>query len=127
MASKRDVERELDVSQVKIEMLEKQLAAAQDDKEVLNAQILKLQDAVLSVRTPDAYQDMKFKELESEREPISAEKRERNRIYKEVTEMYLNECENPLFKSAEDLDDMITAGLIRDAPELQSTHGNDES
>ncbi len=127
MASKRDVERELDVSQVKIEMLEKQLAAAQDDKEVLNAQILKLQDAVLSVRTPDAYQDMKFKELESEREPISAEKRERNRIYKEVTEMYLNECENHLFKSEEDLDDMITAGLIRDAPELQSTHGNDES
>jgi len=127
MASKREIEKELIACQTKIEFLEKQLEITQEDKETLNAQILKLQDAMMSVKAPEAYQDMRFKEFEDNQDPVSKELKEKARIVQDLTTQYINECENPLFTSKQDLEDLITSGLIKDIPTTPSLHGNDES
>ena len=59
---------------------------------------------------------------------MSEERQKKNRITKEFTERYLNDLEKPMFQSGEDLDDLITTGLIRYTDTTpKSIHGNDES
>ena len=90
-------------------------------------QISKLQDSLISIRAPDAYRDQQL-EREGPLPGPSPEALERNKITAKFTTDYLNGLEGPLFRSPDDLDDLITTGIIRDHSTVPaSTHGNNES
>lgn len=127
MGAKAELERELTFCRARIEALEEQLRGALAEKEGLFKQVEKLQDSLISVRAPDAYRDQQI-EKEGPTPPMSKELLERNRIMKEVTENHFAAMEGPLFRSGDDLDDLITTGIIRDTDTTPaSTHGNNES
>lgn len=127
MGAKADLERELAFCKGRIQTLEEQLVATQSEKAGLFEQINKLQDSLISVRAPDAYRDQQL-EREGPIPGPSAETIERNKITQEFTTKYLNNIEGPLFRSPEDIDDLITTGIIRDHSTIpESLHGNEES
>jgi chromosome segregation ATPase len=135
---KRDIERELAFSEAKVESLTEQLRAVQDEKLELKrvvqdeklelkAQIDKLQDALISVRAPAAYLDQQDEKYEANRPKISEETLEKNRVFKEVQELYINQMEGTLLKTPEDLDDLLISGIISEHKPPASLHGNSES
>ena len=127
MGAKADLERELAFCKGRIEALEEQIKATQADKAGLHDQISKLQDSLISVNAPDAYRDQQL-EREGPSPGPSAELIERNRITQEVTTKYLNGMEGPLLRDGNDIDDLITTGIVRDHSTVSpSLHGNDES
>jgi 4-diphosphocytidyl-2C-methyl-D-erythritol kinase len=127
VGAKAELERELIFCKARIEALEEQLKGALAEKAGLFQQIEKLQDSLISVTAPDAYRDQQL-EKEEPRPPMSAERQKKNRITKEFTERYLNDMEKPMFQSGDDLDDLITTGIIRYTDTTpKSIHGNDES
>ncbi len=128
MISKREAERQLEYSQIKIESLEERLIASNDDKEKLLLQIVNLQEALISIKAPEAYRDQKIAEEDEKRTPISEEKLERNRITQEVTTEYMNSLEGPLFRTPDDLDDLLRTSIIADLDVAgKSLHGDNES
>ncbi len=125
---KKDTERELIFAQARIESLEEQLRDARADKAGLSEQITKLQDSLISVQAPEAYRDQQLEREDDGRPPVSAELLERNRITAEVTTKYLRSIEGSMFpRGAEDIDDLLRTGIIRDIQPPESLHGNDES
>jgi len=124
---KAELERELIFSESKVESLEGQLRTAQADKAELQAQIVKLQDALVSVRAPEAYRDQQIEREEEDRVPMSEEAIKKNRLTQETTTEYMNALEGPLFKDAYALDDLLTTALVRANKGPTSIHGNDES
>jgi hypothetical protein len=127
MGAKADLERELAFCKGRIEALEEQIKATQADKAGLHDQISKLQDSLISVRAPDAYRDQQL-EREGPVTGPSAETIERNRIHQEVTTKYLNGMEGALFRDGNDIDELITTGIVRDHSTVSpSLHGNEES
>ena len=125
MFENREKERELAYYKARAELLESQLQQAIKDKEDYKAQAMKLQDALMSVHSPDAYRDNKA--AEAPVKELSAEDRERSRITREFTTQYLRSLEEPMFLSGDDLEDLINTGLVRDAKPPSSLHGNNES
>ena len=127
MGAKAELEKELAFERGRIEALEQQLEATQIEKSGLFEQIIKLQDSMISVTAPEAYRDQQI-EKEGPLPRPSAETIERNKITADFTTKYLNSMEGSLFQSADDIDDLITTGIIRDHSTIPpSTHGNDES
>ena len=127
MTAKRDVERELIFSEAKVQMLEARVESLQGDKDTLNTQVLKLQEALMSVNAPDAYHDMRAEKDEAGRPPIDEKEVEKRKIMSEYMTEYLNSLDKPLFQSKDDLEDLISSGLMRDVEGPESLHGNDES
>lgn len=127
MGKSKDLERELIFCQAKVESLEAQLRAAQADKEVLQDQINRLQDALFSVRAPEAYRDQILEREDAKRPPVDFDIQERNRITQEVTKAYLNGMEKPMFQSGEEIEDLLATGLMRKHKPPASLHGNNES
>jgi chromosome segregation ATPase len=121
------VERELIYAEAKVESLEGQLQAVQAEKAVLQAQVDKLQDALVSVRAPEAYRDQMIEKIEANQEPLSDEYLERNKLIHDTTTEYIKGIEGPLFKSFDDMDDLLTRALLTEAEGPASLHGNDES
>jgi chromosome segregation ATPase len=124
---KKDVERELAIAEALVESLREQLRAVQDDKLELKSQISKLQDALISVRAPAAYMDQQDEKYEAKKPKLSPEALERNRVFKEFTEGYLNGMEGPLLRTPEDMDDLLVSGIISEVKPPTSLHGNSES
>jgi hypothetical protein len=124
---KGDIERELAFSEAQVASLEGQLRAVQADKAELQAQVTKLQDALVSIRAPEAYRDQQIEKEDEDREPMSQETLDKNRITQEVTTEYMNSLEKPLFKDAYDLDNLLTTAIVRSNKGPVSLHGNDES
>jgi hypothetical protein len=127
LSAKAELERELTFCKARIEALEEQLKGATAHSDTLLLQVEKLQDSLISIRAPDAYRDQQL-EKEEPRPPISAETLEKNKVTKKFTEDWFNAIEGPLFRSGDDLDDLITTGIVRDTDMVpESIHGNDES
>lgn len=127
MRGKKNVERELVVAEAKVESLLERLGVVQEEKLELTSQIGKLQDALISIRAPVAYMDQQEEKYEAKQPKLSPETLEKNRITKEFTEKYLNGMEGPLFRTPEDMDDLLVSGLISEMEPSTSLHGNDES
>ena len=127
MRGKKDLERELAVSEAKVESLLERLVVVQDEKLELTSQIGKLQDALISVRAPVAYMDQQEEKYEAKQPKLSPEALEKNRVFKEFTEDYLNGMEGPMLKTPEDLDDLLVSGIISETKPPTSLHGNNES
>ncbi len=125
MPSKRDIERELYQAEAKAESLQTLLTSALADREELQSQIIRLQDALVAASAPEAYRDQQIEKEEAARTPREQEDIDRARITHETTEGYLNSLERPL--STDDLDSWLARGLMRTSDGPASIHGNDES
>ena len=126
-AGKKDTERELIRAEAKIETLQALLDSAQADREELKAQVTKLQDALVSARAPEAYRDQQLAREEEKRVPMDPEVVERNKLIQDTTTEYMSGLEKPLFRDANDLDDLLSRALMRNVEPPASLHGNDES
>lgn len=127
MSSKKELERELWESKARVVSLEEQVVLARLDKQELQLQVNKLQDAVLSIQAPEAYRDQQIKDFEEKSTPISEEEKEKRDIQARVYREYMNGMEGSLFRSAEDLDDLLESSLLRGDHSPGSIHGNNES
>lgn len=107
--------------------MEEQLVLARLDKQELQLQVNKLQDAVLSIQAPEAYRDQQVKDFEENMTPLSTEEKEKRDIQARVYRDYMNGMEGSLFRSAEDLDDLLESSLLRGNHAPGSIHGNNES
>jgi chromosome segregation ATPase len=124
---KGDIERELAFAEAKVEALTMQLRAVQEEKLELKTQVDKLQDALISVRAPAAYLDQQEEKYEANRPKISEETLEKNRVFKEVQELYIQGMEGSLLRTPEDLDDLLVSGIVSEHKPPASLHRNDES
>jgi chromosome segregation ATPase len=124
---KGDIERELAFAEAKVEALTMQLRAVQEEKLELKTQVDKLQDALISVRAPAAYLDQQEEKYEASRPKISEETLEKNRVFKEVQELYIQGMEGSLLRTPEDLDDLLVSGIVSEHKPPASLHRNDES
>jgi chromosome segregation ATPase len=124
---KRDILRELIHAEAKIETLQALLDSAQADRGELKTQITKLQDALVSARAPEAYRDQQLEREEKNRVPVDPETIERNKIIQDTTTEYMSGLEKPLFRDANDLDDLLSRSLMHAIEPAASLHGNDES
>jgi chromosome segregation ATPase len=124
---KGDIEKELAYAEATVESLREQLRAVQDDNLELKSQVDKLQDALISVRAPAAYLDQQDEKYEANRPKISEETLEKNRVFKEVQELYIQGMEGSLLRTPEDLDDLLISGLISEHKPPASLHRNNES
>ena len=124
---RRDVERELAFAEARVESLTEQLRAVQDERSELKAQIEKLQDALISIRAPSAYQDQQEEKYLARQPKPSPEEVERQQVFKQVTEQYLAGMEGSLLRTPEDLDDLLVSGIISETEPSTSLHGNNES
>ena len=127
MSSKKELERELWESKARVVSLEEQVVLARLDKQELQLQVNKLQDAVLSIQAPEAYRDQRVKEYEEDSIPVSAEEKEKRDIQAKVYRDYMNGMEGPLFRGPEELDDLLESSLLRGDHSPSSLHGNNES
>jgi hypothetical protein len=127
MGAKAELERELIFCKARVEALEEQLRGALAEKQGLFQQVEKLTDSLISIRAPEAYRDIQI-EKEGPQPMMSAETMEKNRITKEFTTNYFNAIEGPTFRDGNDLDDLLTEGIIRNTDHTPpSVHGNNES
>ncbi len=127
MSSKRDIERELYRAEAKVESLQEMLESAQTDRVELQSQVTKLQDALVAAKAPEAYRDQQIEKAEANRTPISDEQRERSRIIQKTTDAYVQGIEKPMFRDAQDMDDLLSRSLMRNIEAPGSLHNNEES
>jgi len=127
MLGRKDVERELIFAEAKIESLKDQLTIATATISELKGQIERLQDALISVRAPEAYRDQQIEKDDRARIPVSQEVVDRNKVYIDTTKEYLNSIEQPLIRHPDELDDLIAHALLQDHKGPTSLHGNNES
>ncbi len=124
---RKDTERELIYAEAKVDSLQLLLDSAQADRAELKSQITKLQDALVAVSAPEAYRDQQIAREDEDRIPISEEQIERNKLIQKTTTEFMSGIEKPLFKSADDLDDLLARSLMRTQEGPTSLHRNDES
>ncbi len=124
---KGDIERELIHAEARIDTLQTLLDSAQADRGELKSQVTKLQDALVAARAPEAYRDQQIEREEANRTPLSTEELERNRLASKTTTEFMSSLEKPLFRSADDLDELLARSLMRAQEGPVSLHGNEES
>jgi len=125
--SRKDTERELIYAEAKIDSLQVLLDSAQADRAELKTQVTKLQDALVAARAPEAYRDQQIAREEENRIPVSEEQIERNRTIQKTTTEFMSALEQPTFRSADDLDDLLARSLMRANAGPASLHNNEES
>ncbi len=127
MPTKQDLEEKLNLFKEQIEFLKEQLLAAREDKESYVSQVGKLQDALINIRAPDAYRDMKADE--GVPDPAMGEYMEREMQVQKYLDRYANDIEKPLFQSGEELQAWLEGTLMEtsNVTEPSSLHNNEES
>ena len=127
MRGKKDIERELIHAEAKIDSLQALLDSAQTDKVELKSQVTKLQDALVAAQAPEAYRDQQLAREEADRIPMSQDEMDRNKIIHDTTTAFISNLEKPLFRDANDLDDLLARSAMRNIKPPASIHGNEES
>lgn len=125
--TKQDLQEKVELYKDQILFLKEQLDTVREEKEQYRQQVERLQDAIINIKAPEAYLDMK-RDMSAIPE-ISKEEIEKRQRMQEVQDQYIRSIEEPLFRNGDDLDLMIKSGLAKDAVSSEdiSIHGNDES
>ena len=112
----RSLMMELAKAQVKNELYEEQISN-------LNAQVNRLQEALVAATAPRAYEQIQMDKIEPN---VPDPKREQKEIEDRVLKDYMEAVEGPTFKDADDLVSSLGA-LIGINPGTDSLHSNSES
>jgi hypothetical protein len=111
-----------------LELLTRQLEEKNAELVQLRDALTRAQDALVAKESPEAYRDRRNAEYDAQDIPMTPEQRAAGRRRRKLAEMngrLLNEMEEPMFKDAEDMIDILTRH--QSPPEHGSLHGNDES
>jgi hypothetical protein len=118
------------VQKREIELLREQIGELKQDRLELKGQLQSTQEALIAKESPEAYRDQKYEaDLAAAEEPTEAEQ-EASRLQRkraEIAGRYLVEMESDLFKSPDDMIQILTRGTGAPLSETASLHGNDES
>lgn len=102
------------------EFLYKQIETLQEEKKDLFKRIDKLQEALIASKSPDAYREMKYDERAMNISEPSEEAKKEHQLRRETVNNYLNSLENPTFKNADDMINILASGgLDQDYPPAQ--------
>lgn len=118
------------VQKREIEMLREQLDELKQDRLELKGQLKSTQEALIAKESPEAYRDQKYEaDLAAQEEPTDEEREAiiKQRQRAEIASRYLTEMESDLFKSPDDMIQILTRGTGTPLSETASLHGNDES
>lgn len=119
--------RHVAVLEAKLEMREERIAELQTEVSELKAMVIRTQDALVAKESPDAWREGKVAEYEANHQPTEEEKEEirKQRLRAETNALYLENMEQPLFKGAQEMIDILSP--IRETPRTSSLHENGES
>jgi formate-dependent nitrite reductase cytochrome c552 subunit len=118
------------VQKREIELLREQLGELKQDRLELKNQLRATQEALIAKESPEAYRDQKYEADQAAQEEPTDEEREaviKQRQRAEIAGRYLTEMESDLFKSPDDMIQILTRGTGAPLSETASLHGNDES
>ncbi len=110
-----------------VENLELRLTDSQGENSELRGMLSRAQDALIAKEAPEAYRDQKIPEYEATHEPTEEEKEavKKQRAIANMHAEHFENLEGPLFKSAQDMIDMLS--YVEGTPEPASLHNNSES
>lgn len=123
--NKKDYEEILAVYKEQINMLKDTIASIRQDNIRLSDQVFRLQDGLMAVRAPEAYRD--FRNDMTPVAEIPEEERKNLQLKSDLTKAYFNSLEQPLFKSASDMEEILAPSIFGDIDKTESVHGNSES
>ncbi len=115
---------------VEITLLRERVVELKEEKDDLRKQLTYTQDALVAKESPDAYRDRMIAEDEANAAPLTAEQEEYQKnlmIKAKATKDYIQGMEGPLFKSAEEMHDLLMGALRVEPGATKSLHGNNES
>lgn len=124
--TKKDQEEIIQVYKDRAEELKVQLFAEREINQELRSQIKSLQDGLLNLAAPQAYQDLQADKGIPSPE-VSDDEKKRIATVREIQESHLNNIEKPLFTSPEDMIDLLSSSLMSEVGETESLHNNSES
>ena len=116
------------IQKEQITLLKEQLAEAKQRENKLTAQVDRLQDGLMAIRSPEAYKDMRADQGEYTISAEQADFQKKEMHIRKIRESYLRAMEGNALKTGEDLDalmeSVITLGHVAQS---KSLHGNAES
>jgi len=116
------------IQKEQITLLKEQLAEAKQREDKLTAQVERLQDGVMAIRSPDAYKDMRSDAREYTVPEGYVEAQKKDMQLRRIRESYLRAMEGNALQTGEDLDIMIQSVISRGhVAQSKSPHGNAES
>jgi hypothetical protein len=101
---------------------EAQVKAAQEEITRLRSQVDRLQEALVATTAPRAYEDRRVEQTSS---PVDVEELKKRRREAEINAELLYGMEQPTFKDADDMIEMLTGSA--DFGKSTSLHSNNES
>lgn len=116
------------ILQFKLEIAEERVVELKEEKKLLQAQVMHLQEALVAREAPVVYEDMRAKEAEAAQVELPPEMQkiiDHERKVQELMKQHAEWEEQPLFSDADDMMDKL-AGAIG-PPEAESVHGDSES
>lgn len=108
------MEQMIQIYKDQIEVLQSTLNREREDKIRLQDQVDRLQEGLMAVRAPQAYQDQRMDRLgwEDPNAPTPEEIEERGKR-KEIVRRYISNIEEPLFKDTQEMVDMLQGTILR--------------
>lgn len=123
---KKDLEEAVSIYKDQIGFLKLEIEVSREDKKALQIQVLKLEDALIAIRAPQAYADLTADRGVNESDWTDEDRETAKQVYA-VEQAYLRNIEEPIFQNADEMTDMLKSTLIKDRTESTSLHDNDES
>jgi uncharacterized protein YhaN len=113
--------------EAQVETLELRLSDRSEENKDLRNMLARAQDALIAKEAPEAYRDQKIAEYEANHEMTAAEieaaAKQKKRA--ETNSAYLEQLEQPLFKSPDEMIELLTRP--QEVPGSGSLHENNES
>lgn len=119
---------DLVTAQKEISMLREMLSAKDEDAKILREQLKWTQEALIAKESPEAYIDQRA--AAEDAIPLSAEETERrNKAQTQVRndKKILEEIEGPLFRDAEEMQQILSRPLIAETVASKPLHAGGES
>jgi len=116
------------IQKEQITLLKEQLAEAKTRENKLTAQVDRLQDGLMAIRSPEAYKDMRADQGEYTISAEQADFQKKEMHIRKIRESYLRAMEGNALKTGEDLDALMESVITRGhVAQSKSLHGNAES
>lgn len=109
-----------------IEFLKTQIEELREEKIELRKQVLALQDALMNIRAPAAYEDLRRDRIPIDEENMESAKANK-RFYEEILPGHIKNIEEPMFKDPEDMIRTLSSVMSEQGLKSESLHNNSES
>ena len=123
--NKRDRDELLLILKDQVEFFKNQVVNLKEEKELLQKQNFNLQDALVAIRSPEAYRDLQRDNVPIN--PLIAEEMKKQQVYATYLPKYLKTLEGPTFENVDDMIKTLGGVISEEGIKSESIHGNTES